>query len=167
MFDYNSMLTEDINDNLFNNGYPSYVSFSSTTRTPNLRPGSPGLRPSSGESGQYQCRGNEDCHEHGSCQYDQSSRKYKCKCKKWYEGDGWSSCVPASNAGCNILNNCHSDAECLYTEANDEFFCRLVRILQGVPKKTLQKFKIKVKSFECFWGHPVNDKSFYQLATET
>ena len=32
-------------------------------------------------------------------------------------------------------------------------------IVQGVPKKTLRRFKIKVKFLECFMGHPVYHKS--------
>ena len=75
--------------------YPSYDTFTSTVTPPTV----PWLRPlittpSMATDGQYQCRRESDCHENASCEYDKPSRKYKCKCKKWYEGDGWSSCEP-------------------------------------------------------------------------
>ena len=100
--------------------YPSYSSY--TTERAWLRPLL--TTPAPVSDGQYQCRREEDCHEHASCLYERRSRKYRCKCDKWYEGDGWSLCQPAPNAGCNILKNCHQHATCLYSESNDEFFCR-------------------------------------------
>ena len=91
---------EDRND-LDGAGYPSYETFTST-----VRPSTPSwLRPilttsrsaaAASEGGQYQCKSDNNCHDNASCQYDVQSRKYMCKCNKWYEGDGWNSCKPGS-----------------------------------------------------------------------
>ena len=95
-------------------GYPSYNSFTkqsynsftesshnSITDSPvfSTRETQSWLRPllttvSAVQDGQYICRREADCHENANCEYEQESRKYKCKCKKWYEGDGWSTCNP-------------------------------------------------------------------------
>ena len=103
------------------NNYPSYNDFLSST----VRPWAGPLVTTVGSSGaQYQCRREEDCHEKASCQYEHQSRKYMCRCDKWYEGDGWTSCVPGPSAGCNVLHDCHPHADCLFSEANDQHFCR-------------------------------------------
>ena len=96
------------------NSYPSYTDF--TTPSPPSGGG--------GGGGHYQCRRDEDCHQQARCRYDRPSRKYSCRCDTWYEGDGWTSCSPAANAGCNIRQDCDEQAECLYSESNDQHFCR-------------------------------------------
>lgn len=74
-------------------GYPSYGVYTSTSERPWLRPllttPSPPV-----VSGQYQCRRKEDCHEAASCVYQRQTRRYRCQCDKWYEGDGWETCTP-------------------------------------------------------------------------
>ena len=76
-----------------NSGYPSYNPYTTTSERPWLRPllTTPGPPVA---SGQYQCRGEEDCHEMASCVYQQQTRRYRCQCDKWYEGDGWETCTP-------------------------------------------------------------------------
>ena len=83
--------------------YPSYTMFT-TSQRPWLRPllTTPAPPVASGQypgsvsvaSGQYQCRREEDCHEHASCVYQRQTRRYRCQCDKWYEGDGWETCKP-------------------------------------------------------------------------
>ena len=94
--------------------YPSYSDF--TTPSPTSGGG--------GGGGHYQCRGDEDCHQHARCEWSRQSRLYSCRCEKWYEGDGWTSCSPSPSAGCNIRQDCHAQADCLYSESNDQHFCR-------------------------------------------
>ena len=86
----------DVIDYYEETGYPSYNPFT-TERTESWRNQlvtTPA--PAAAEDGQYICRRESDCHVNASCEYDVASRKYKCKCKKWYEGDGWSQCKPGT-----------------------------------------------------------------------
>ena len=61
-------------------------------------------------------------------------------------------CIKTCVEECEIQNNvfCRQKHHKTIVKLN------FVTILQGGPKKTLQRFKIMVKSLECFFsGHPV------------
>ena len=93
--DRTSELVENSGD-LFGPSYPSYNRYTTTSERPWLRPPLTTLGPPVA-SGQYQCRREEDCHENASCVYQRQTRRYRCQCDKWYEGDGWETCAPGQH----------------------------------------------------------------------
>lgn len=80
------------------------------------------------------CSSAADCHEFADCIYDSMELRYVCQCSRFYEGDGYLSCTPGPDAGCDITNDCDRNAECVYDSKSRKHKCSCNDGYQGDGK---------------------------------
>ncbi|VDD92037.1 unnamed protein product, partial [Enterobius vermicularis] len=80
---------------------------------------------------EQQCDSLGNCGQYAYCDYDSQSRRYVCRCRDGYVGDGYSSVFCLAAKICRDKSECHPNAHCVFNAENSRYVCECLNGFDG------------------------------------